>query len=148
MGRRCAGDRRLVHGLNAPSSIRCCLASATIWRLGRCHRGRQHRPAQMSPLILKRAPIEPGRLQPAGEWCLCSISSLVVIVVVGRIFLSPAAPQDRQWMWMLAYGYHEDRTPTHGYEPNARGGDGDVRKELAQKLGFMLPCADVLVAVA
>ena len=25
-------------------------------------------------------------------------------VLVGRIFLSP-------------YGYHEDRTPTHGYEP-------------------------------
>jgi hypothetical protein len=20
-------------------------------------------------------------------------------------------------MWMLMFGYHEDRTPTHGYEP-------------------------------
>jgi len=20
-------------------------------------------------------------------------------------------------MWTLAFGYHEDRTPTHGYEP-------------------------------
>ena len=20
------------------------------------------------------------------------------------------------WMWTLAFGYHEDRTPTHGYE--------------------------------
>jgi hypothetical protein len=20
-------------------------------------------------------------------------------------------------MWMLRFGYHEDRTPTHGYEP-------------------------------
>jgi hypothetical protein len=28
-----------------------------------------------------------------------------------------AAPQDRQWMWTFAYGCHEDRTPTHGYEP-------------------------------
>jgi hypothetical protein len=36
--------------------------------------------------------------------------------VVGRVFLSPAAPQDRQWMWTLAYGQHEDRTPTHGNE--------------------------------
>jgi hypothetical protein len=25
----------------------------------------------------------------------------------------PAKP----WMWSLAYGQHEDRTPTHGYEP-------------------------------
>ena len=21
------------------------------------------------------------------------------------------------WVWTLTYGYHEDRTPTHGYEP-------------------------------
>jgi hypothetical protein len=31
--------------------------------------------------------------------------------VVGRVFLSPAEPQDRQWMWI------QNRTPTHGYEP-------------------------------
>ena len=37
--------------------------------------------------------------------------------VVGRIFVSQAAPQDRQWMWTIAYGHHEDRTPTRGYEP-------------------------------
>jgi hypothetical protein len=35
--------------------------------------------------------------------------------VVGRIFLSSAAPEDRQWMWTLACGHHEDRTPMHGY---------------------------------
>ena len=28
-----------------------------------------------------------------------------------------AAPEATPWMWTLAYGYHEDRTPTHGYEP-------------------------------
>jgi hypothetical protein len=34
-------------------------------------------------------------------------------------------------MWTLAYGHHEDRTPTHGYEPtreaamhSRRGGAG------------------------
>jgi hypothetical protein len=27
--------------------------------------------------------------------------------VVGRVFLSPAAPDSRPWMWTLAYGYHE-----------------------------------------
>ena len=29
----------------------------------------------------------------------------------------PVAPQDRPWMWSLAYGYHRDRTPSYGYEP-------------------------------
>src|SRR5262249_57637340 len=28
-----------------------------------------------------------------------------------------APPVSQPWMWTLAYGYHEDRTPTHGYEP-------------------------------
>jgi hypothetical protein len=37
--------------------------------------------------------------------------------VVGGIFVSQAAPQDRQWMWTIAYGHHADRTPTRGYEP-------------------------------
>ena len=34
-------------------------------------------------------------------------------------------------MWTLAFGHHEDRTPTHGYEPTRRGRDGGVREELA-----------------
>jgi len=37
--------------------------------------------------------------------------------VVGRIMKAAAKPADASWMWTLAYGYHEDRTPTHGYEP-------------------------------
>ena len=37
--------------------------------------------------------------------------------VVGRIFLSNAAPVGTAWMWTLTFGHHEDRTPTHGYEP-------------------------------
>ena len=28
-----------------------------------------------------------------------------------------AKTADASWLWTLAYGYHEDRTPTHGYEP-------------------------------
>jgi hypothetical protein len=36
-------------------------------------------------------------------------------VVVGRIFNSAAAPVGTPWMWTLAFGHHEDRTPTHGY---------------------------------
>ena len=28
-----------------------------------------------------------------------------------------AAPVGTPWMWTLAFGHHEDRTLTHGYEP-------------------------------
>jgi len=28
-----------------------------------------------------------------------------------------AAPVGQSWLWTLAFGPHEDRTPTHGYEP-------------------------------
>jgi hypothetical protein len=27
-----------------------------------------------------------------------------------------AAPIGSPWLWTLTFGYHEDRTPTHGYE--------------------------------
>jgi hypothetical protein len=36
---------------------------------------------------------------------------------VGRILRSAGVPEDQRWMWTLVYGYHDDRTPTHGYEP-------------------------------
>jgi hypothetical protein len=37
-------------------------------------------------------------------------------VVVGRIFLSPGAPQERPWMW--ASGHNDDiRRAAFGYEP-------------------------------
>jgi hypothetical protein len=36
--------------------------------------------------------------------------------VVGRIMMFVDMPGGRLWMWSLAYGLHEDRTPTHGYE--------------------------------
>jgi hypothetical protein len=57
--------------------------------------------------ILKRAPIGPN---------LEDYEVLEGGVVVGRIFTSPAAPQDRQWMW--ASGHNGDiRRAAHGYEP-------------------------------
>jgi len=37
--------------------------------------------------------------------------------VVGRIFLSNAAPVGTPWMWTPAFGHRENRTPTHGYAP-------------------------------
>ena len=35
--------------------------------------------------------------------------------VVGRIMKVHAAPEGSPWMWTLAFGQHEDPTPTHGY---------------------------------
>jgi hypothetical protein len=37
--------------------------------------------------------------------------------VVGRIFLAAHWPRGTAWIWALAYGEHEDRSPTRGYEP-------------------------------
>jgi len=37
-------------------------------------------------------------------------------VVVHRI-MKAAAVRGMSWMWTLAFGQHEGRTPTHGYEP-------------------------------
>jgi hypothetical protein len=30
---------------------------------------------------------------------------------------APAVPVGMSWMWTLAFGHHEDRTPTDPYEP-------------------------------
>ena len=36
--------------------------------------------------------------------------------MVWRIFKANVAPVGSPWMWTLAFGHHEDRTPSHGYE--------------------------------
>jgi hypothetical protein len=64
-------------------------------------------------LTLKRAPAS----RPSGEWSDHDFDVLANGVVVGRIFNSNAGPVGSPWMWTLAFGYHEDRTPTHGYGP-------------------------------
>ena len=68
--------------------------------------------SRISPLVLKRA----STSRSSGEWSDDDYDVLADAVVVGRILRSAAVPPDRQWMCTLAYGYHEDRTPTHGYE--------------------------------
>jgi hypothetical protein len=55
--------------------------------------------------------------RPSGEWNDDDYDVLADGVVVGRIFNAAASPVGTSWMWTLAYGFHEDRTPTHGYEP-------------------------------
>jgi hypothetical protein len=63
------------------------------------------------PLILKRG--SAPRL--SGQWRDDDYDVLENGVVVGRIFLSPGAPQDRQWMW--ASGHNGDIRRRRGYEP-------------------------------
>ena len=52
---------------------------------------------------------------PIGEWNDDDYDVLADGAVVGRIFKVHAAPAGTPWMWTLAFGQHEDRTPTHGY---------------------------------
>jgi hypothetical protein len=62
-------------------------------------------------MIFKRA----SASRPSGEWNDDDYDVLADGVVVGRIFKANAAPVGTPWMWTLAFGHREDRTPTHGY---------------------------------
>jgi hypothetical protein len=64
--------------------------------------------AMSSLLILKR----PSASCPSGGWN-DDYDVLADGAVVGRISLTPDAPQNRRWLWTLAYGQHKDR----GHEP-------------------------------
>jgi hypothetical protein len=64
-------------------------------------------------LTLKRA----SALRSSGEWSDDDYDVLAEGKVVGRIFKVHAVPVGTPWKWTLLYGYHEDRVPTHGYEP-------------------------------
>jgi hypothetical protein len=64
---------------------------------------------KMPALILKRA----SASRTSGEWSDDDYHVLADGAVVGRISLTPDAPQNRQWLWTLAHGRHKGR----GYEP-------------------------------
>jgi hypothetical protein len=55
------------------------------------------------------------RFALVGEWSDDDFDVLADGGDVGRIFKANAAPVGEPWMWTLAFGHHEDRTPTHGY---------------------------------
>jgi hypothetical protein len=65
----------------------------------------------MDQLILKRASASPS----SDEWNDDDFDVLADAAVVGRIFKANATPVGMSWMWTLAFGQHEDRSPTHGY---------------------------------
>ena len=71
----------------------------------------------MGQLILKRA----NASRPSGHWSEDDYDVLAGGEVVGRIMKVISAPEDTPWMWALIFGYHEDRTPTHGYEATRDG---------------------------
>jgi hypothetical protein len=62
-------------------------------------------------LLLKRAALS----RPSGQWNEDDFDVLADGTVVGRIFKANTAPVGSPWMWTLAFGHHEDRSPTHGY---------------------------------
>jgi hypothetical protein len=64
-------------------------------------------------LLLKRAVLS----RPSGPWNDDDFDVLAGGVVVGRIFEANASPVGASWMWTLAFGHHEDRTPTHTAMP-------------------------------
>ena len=62
-------------------------------------------------LILKRA----SASRPSGDWSEDDYDVLAEGVIVGRIMRAILAPIGSPWFWTLAYGYHHERRPTHGY---------------------------------
>ena len=62
-------------------------------------------------LTLKRA----STSRPSGEWSEDDYDVLADGIVVGRIMRAAASPVDAPWLWTLAFGHQEDRTPAHGY---------------------------------
>jgi hypothetical protein len=81
-------------------------------------------------LILKRA----STSRASGEWNDHDYDVLADGAVVGRIFQVHAAPVGMPWMWTLAFGHHEDRTPTHGYAATREATMAAFAKRLAAEV--------------
>jgi hypothetical protein len=75
----------------------------------------------MTGLILKHAPI---------GWNQDDFDVIEDGVIVGRIFMSPSAPQDWQWMGERP----QRRDPQRGARADARGCDGGVPQILAARM--------------
>ena len=66
----------------------------------------------MTDLLLRQA--QAGRAGAQGDYDYDVVGTDGL--VIGRIFKATSSPAGTPWMWSLAYGDHEDRTLTHGYE--------------------------------
>ena len=85
----------------------------------------------MDQLILKRAAA--SRL--SGEWSEDDYDVLCEGAVVGRIMIAAAAPVGTPWLWTLAYGHHEDRTPIYGYGATREAAMAAFARKLAAGIG-------------
>jgi hypothetical protein len=66
----------------------------------------------VTDLLLRQAQASRAGAQGDDDYDVIGADGLVI----GRIFKTTKSPVGTPWMWTLAYGDHEDRTPTHGYE--------------------------------
>jgi hypothetical protein len=67
----------------------------------------------MLTLLLRRVPESRPGADGQDDYDVIGADGLVI----GRIFKANRFPNGAPWQWSLAYGHHEDHTPTHGYEP-------------------------------
>jgi hypothetical protein len=84
----------------------------------------------MEKLILKRA----SASRPSGEWNDDDYDVLNYGKVVGRIMKTAASPVGAPWMWTLAYGYNESRSPTRGHEADREAAMKAFAKSWRQKM--------------
>jgi hypothetical protein len=66
----------------------------------------------MTDILLRKAQAGRAGAQGDNDYDVIGTDGMVV----GRIFEATTSPAGTPWMWRFAYGNHEDRTPTHGYE--------------------------------
>jgi len=113
------------------------LVLGSVFFCARCSRRSRHSlgavTLDMDQLILKRA--SASRL--SGEWSEDDYDVLNEGTVVGRIMKAAAAPAGQPWLWTLAYGHHEDRTPIYGYEATREAAMAAFAKELAAGIGSL-----------
>ena len=65
----------------------------------------------MTDLLLRQAQTSRAGAQGDDDYDVIGTDGMVI----GRIFKATISPAGTPWMWTLAYGDHEDRTPTqHG----------------------------------
>ena len=69
--------------------------------------------------------------RPSGEWNGDDFDVLADGAVVGRIMKAMAAPEGSPWLCTLAFGHHEDCTPTHRYEATREAAMAAFGKKLA-----------------
>ena len=103
-------------------------------------------PTEADATLARSAPQQPtpsqGRPLPGAYlWTYPMTTSIKVALIISgaaisamppyiefspRIMKAAASPVSTPWMWKLAYGQHEGRTPTPGYEPTREAASRSV----------------------